>query len=49
MSKSISLCLIQEEKTCTTWNEIDKSENEEEFEEENESFGCFMALSNEVT
>lgn len=34
---------------CTTWDEIDRSENEEDSQEKNESFSCFMALSDEVT
>lgn len=34
---------------CSIWDGIDKSESEEDADEENESFGCFMVVSNEVT
>lgn len=32
-----------------TWDEIKKSESEEDIDEEKKSLSCLMALSNEVT
>lgn len=34
--------------TCTTWDEINKSESDDP-KEERESLNCFMVISNEVT